>query len=62
MFICIFVNFFFVIVIFVDRMVWCKCKDIVDVNDYEKDLILVDQNWFLDLVVKELNIEENDFV
>lgn len=36
MFICIFVNFFFVIVIFVDRMVWCKCKNIMDVNNFEK--------------------------
>lgn len=37
-------------------------KDTMDVNDYEKDLTSVDQNWLSDSVVKELNTEENDFV
>lgn len=59
---CISANSFSAIATPVDRMVWCKRKDTMDVNDSEKDLTSVDQNWLSDSVVKELNTEENDFV
>lgn len=46
----------------VDRRVWCKSKDTMDVNNSEKDLTSVDQNWLPDSVVNELNTDENDIV